>query len=273
MIQDAKDFTRQLLHLSQTSLEDGAYQEKLKAYLNDSSFREGLENLDKAMSEALADKPNFPVQLISLIEEITRIYDGSLEDSLAWRRARKAAAAYNKLLAARRALVAAQHRLRRAEGDYQQLSSAMGLDLVLRFLLPGGEPPDPGAYFLSLDEVISRAKAELNWSVTPSQIRFYTRRGIVNRPVRVGKGGHAVYPITVMLRLSILRDAQREGMTLNELRRGYMTRRVKQLARQRAQESGDIYQRMAGLVDLKADERVRMALETIEGLKRESRVQ
>jgi DNA-binding transcriptional MerR regulator len=64
---------------------------------------------------------------------------------------------------------------------------------------------------LTIGELASRA------GVTPDTLRYYERLGVVGRPPRTS-GGFRVYPAAVLERLRFIKQAQRQGLTLAEIR-------------------------------------------------------
>ncbi len=49
-------------------------------------------------------------------------------------------------------------------------------------------------------------------------VRFYERRGLIQRPLRPLDGGYRVYPETTIARIRFIREAQTLGFTLAEIR-------------------------------------------------------
>lgn len=64
---------------------------------------------------------------------------------------------------------------------------------------------------LTIGELASRA------GVTPDTLRYYERLGLVGPPPRTS-GGFRVYPAAVIDRLRFIKQAQRQGLTLAEIR-------------------------------------------------------
>ena len=64
---------------------------------------------------------------------------------------------------------------------------------------------------LTIGELAARA------GVTPDALRYYERVGIMARPPRT-RGGFRVYPTMAVDRLRFIKQAQRQGLTLAEIR-------------------------------------------------------
>jgi DNA-binding transcriptional MerR regulator len=64
---------------------------------------------------------------------------------------------------------------------------------------------------LTIGELATRA------GVTPDALRYYERLGVIARVPRTA-GGFRVYPATVLDRLRFIKQAQRHGLTLAEIR-------------------------------------------------------
>ena len=277
---ELEEMARQIRELNQTCLDEDELSAKLEelgksplfwelaiARANSKKLRESFRrNLDRYF-QGLGDdpKPNFAVQIMGFIEDMAQAYGVSPKDNLTWQTAQKTEAAYQRILEARRTLAAAQRRLGNAESEYEDLLSRMGLEMEYRGLEPfSGTPYDPLTWFLTLDEVVERARTELHWEVTPSQIRYYARLGLLNKPVRVGQGGRAVYPATVLLRLGFIQVAQRDGTSLAALQQGVLERAMSDLVRDKAKDRTHIFHRFARLTNPRTEEMVRLLMRKYE---------
>ncbi|TDB95887.1 MerR family transcriptional regulator [Actinomadura sp. 7K534] len=69
---------------------------------------------------------------------------------------------------------------------------------------------DGGAAGLRSGQVAAAA------GVNPQTLRYYERRGLLDRPVRT-PGGHRVYPQETVTLLRVIKTAQRLGFTLDEV--------------------------------------------------------
>ncbi|TDE22116.1 MerR family transcriptional regulator [Actinomadura sp. 6K520] len=69
---------------------------------------------------------------------------------------------------------------------------------------------DGGAAGLRSGQVAAAA------GVNPQTLRYYERRGLLDRPVRT-PGGHRVYPRETVTLLRVIKTAQRLGFTLDEV--------------------------------------------------------
>lgn len=49
-------------------------------------------------------------------------------------------------------------------------------------------------------------------------VRFYERKGLIERPAQAGGSGFRVYPITAVKRIKFVRQAQELGFSLGEVR-------------------------------------------------------
>jgi DNA-binding transcriptional MerR regulator len=70
-------------------------------------------------------------------------------------------------------------------------------------------PPPPSPALLSIDELAARAE------VSRRAIRYYIQRGLLPAPHGMGRGSH--YSAEHLTRLIALKEAQREGRSLDEI--------------------------------------------------------
>lgn len=165
-------------------------------------------------------KPNLPIQLMHIIKELAVVYGTYPENNLTFQAASTAEESHQELLQAKRVLKSAQKRVKAVERKHQGALLDLGLQLVWRCLDPYKQTIlDPATWSLTLTELIEAAKESFKWDLSASQIRYYSRLGLIPRPVRVGEKGKALYPPTTLLRLGIVRKGQSQGIPLAEIQK------------------------------------------------------
>lgn len=173
-------------------------------------FLEGLEGTAKT---------NFPLQLVTLIEELSPIFGTKAAENVTWQVAKKMEVAYRRIAEKKRLLRSAKRGVVEAEEEYDSATEEMGLHLLWRGLAPfGGDIDDPMRWFLTIEEVIDAVRQRIGWELTVSKIRSYQKMGLIEKAIRVGEKGRALYsPITPM-HLYMIKTAKDEGYSLSQIK-------------------------------------------------------
>ena len=166
-------------------------------------------------------KPNLPMQLMALIEEMSIVCGTKAEDNITWQTAKSAVVAYQKYLEAKRLPKSTPKRIDKAAERYWKLLGDLGRQLVFRGLEPfQGTLYDPLTWFFSLDEIIKGTNVFPSPKPTVSKIRYYSRLGLIPKPIRVGEKGRALYPPTIWPRLALIHLMKEEGYTIKDVKAG-----------------------------------------------------
>ncbi len=164
---------------------------------------------------------NVGLRLTSLIEELAKILGVDHRHSVLWQCSGRLVEARTEMLKYARAFYSARKLYEAAERRYTRA----WLDCYLPFLFHNiyphtdEEPFDPRLWFRSAEELVKTCnEVQPDWHLDTATLRYFVQRGLIPKAVRVGPNAKGFYSPTTLLRLALIFEGRRQGLSLGQIK-------------------------------------------------------
>lgn len=164
---------------------------------------------------------NVGLRLKSLVEELSMLLGADHRQSILWQCSERLVNARTDMLKHSRAFYSARNLYEAAEKRYARAWVDCYLPLLFHNIYPQSEeePFDPRMWFRSADELVETCnEVQPDWHLTTRMLRYFVKRDLIPRAVRVGPNAKGYYTPTTLMRLSLIFEGQRRGLSLNQIK-------------------------------------------------------